>query len=121
MILVYKLLSMQVFSFPINKSQHLDCTQHSQDSSACHQLVYIYTPWRWTSQLLTICSAWIRHRGPLLDGHIDTLYIIMTFGRVGSKVKPVANHWKVHSDCLRLSQCLKFHRCHSFHRCRVCW
>ena len=36
------------------------------------------------------------HRGPHAQySHIDTLYIIIKFGRVGSKVKFVVNHWKV--------------------------
>ena len=56
---------------PVNNKawQHQDCTPQSQDNSACHQLVHIYTPWSWTCQLFTICPGTffldLCHRGPL--------------------------------------------------------
>ena len=87
----FKLVCKRVSISPGNNKtwQHQDCTPQSQDNSACHQLVHIYTPWRWTCQLFTICRGTffldLCHRGPLLDNHIHTLYIIMTFGRMGTR------------------------------------
>ena len=54
---------------------------------------------RWTCQLLTICLKWVLSSwAHVTEEHcsaaIGTLCIIMTFGRVGSKVKPVAESLK---------------------------
>ena len=54
---------------------------------------------RWTCQLLAICrkpvlSSWAHVTEEHCSAAIGSLRIIMTFGRVGSKVKPVAESLK---------------------------
>ena len=60
---------------------------------------------RWTCQLLTVClklvlSSWTHVTEEHCSAAIGSLRVIMTFGRVGSKVKPMAESLKgdVHSD-----------------------